>query len=672
MTVTIEDIYNFFKKFPQHKSKIHVNSRFGYYPIEECDITAPMSEVYDIETKNLKLKCSPNHRLLINNEWKMVKDIKYGDVVDTKNGDELVKNITKLKIKEDLYDIQVHHINEYFSNGITSHNSTLCQSLYYCLFGETLDSLKKENIINYVTGKGCNIELYFTVTKGNETKPYKVVRTLKPSKLSIYSGYDDLTRDTIGNTQSFLNDLIEANTDVFKNCIIMSVNSSQPFMAKSKIDKRKFIEGIFDLSVFSEMLKQVRKDYNECNREYEVESGKITEVQTALSNYIEQRDNFDSDNKTRIKELKERITSIEEEKQEVQNKIDSFTEVDLSSYESKLKEIDDKEATCDSNMEKIRTAEAKVNSAISNKKDQYKGYDKDTECPTCKRPYDNIDPKELEKRKEEILKEIESLKEKLQEVIEKKSKVNENISKLRSARSKVNDAINSQKIKKQKIESLKDNIKSYDSRITEVEKDIESISNKTNQFDKLVKDTEKRFKDINKALDSFKDELKIMNYIKFIVAEEGVKSYLVKRILELFNSRLAYYLNKLDSNCIVTFDEYFEDTILSEKGVNCSYYNFSGAERKAIDLACLFSFSDIRRLQGTVNYNIAFFDELFDSSFDSKGIELINEILTDRIEEHNESVFVISHRKESTKWVTGDLIMLEKENGTTRRVECEV
>ena len=139
--------------------------------------------------------------------------------------------------------------------------------------------------------------------------------------------------------------------------------------------------------------------------------------------------------------------------------------------------------------------------------------------------------------------------------------------------------------------------------------------------------------------------------------------------MELLNSKLLHYLKRLDSNSICIFNEYFEEEILNEKNKVCSYFNFSGAERKSIDLACLFTFSDIRRLQGGVQYNIAIYDELFDSSFDEKGIELITRILQDRVEELDECSIVISHRKESIKAVTGDVIYLEKENGITRRLD---
>ena len=127
-------------------------------------------------------------------------------------------------------------------------------------------------------------------------------------------------------------------------------------------------------------------------------------------------------------------------------------------------------------------------------------------------------------------------------------------------------------------------------------------------------------------------------------------------------------MRKLESNSIVTFNEYFEETITNERGSECSYFNFSGAERKAIDLAMLFTFQDIRRAQADVWINLSMFDELLDSSLDEKGIELVLDILKDRVDNYNESIYIISHRKESKKYcIGGEIVYLEKRNGITTR-----
>ena len=203
----------------------------------------------------------------------------------------------------------------------------------------------------------------------------------------------------------------------------------------------------------------------------------------------------------------------------------------------------------------------------------------------------------------------------------------------------------------------------------QINQDIQQSKTEKNKFDSLINDTTERLHVLQDGIDGYKKDLHILDIIKFIVSEEGVKSYIVKKILQLLNSKLAYYLKKLDANCMCYFNEYFEEEIIDEKGKLCSYFNFSGAERKSIDLACLFAFMDIRRLQGDVSFNFSIYDELFDSSFDERGVELVLGILKERIEKYSECIFVISHRKESVKLATGDIIQLQKKNGITTRIE---
>ena len=178
----------------------------------------------------------------------------------------------------------------------------------------------------------------------------------------------------------------------------------------------------------------------------------------------------------------------------------------------------------------------------------------------------------------------------------------------------------------------------------------------------------KELGNLNVEMDDSQKMYNIYETAKYIVSEEGVKTYIIKKLLSVLNGRIDYYLRKLDSNSTCVFNEYFEETIKNDKGVECSYFNFSGAEMKTIDLACLFAFMDLRRMQGDVSINISMYDELFDSSFDEKGLDHVTDILKERVITNNEAVYVISHRKESLKSVTGEVITLEKQNGITKRV----
>ena len=116
------------------------------------------------------------------------------------------------------------------------------------------------------------------------------------------------------------------------------------------------------------------------------------------------------------------------------------------------------------------------------------------------------------------------------------------------------------------------------------------------------------------------------------------------------------------------FDEYFYEQITNDRGAEISYWNFSGGERRTVDLACSWSFKDIKRKIVGVSSNVEFLDEYVDAAFDERGLDLLIEALKNRIDKHDLSCYAISHRKEMSKHVDGETINLEMENKITRRI----
>ena len=91
-------------------------------------------------------------------------------------------------------------------------------------------------------------------------------------------------------------------------------------------------------------------------------------------------------------------------------------------------------------------------------------------------------------------------------------------------------------------------------------------------------------------------------------------------------------------------------------------------ERKTIDLACAWAFKDIKKKISGTSSNVEFLDEILDSAFDERGLDLLIEVIKDRIEKDKLSCYAISHRKETIKHIDGETVNLEKENKITRRV----
>jgi len=551
--------------------------------------------------------------------------------------------------------------------------STIADALYFVLYGNTIRELKKDFITNNLTTGKCEVSLTMSVKDEQTTNEYKIVRLLDPSKCYIFKDDVDITRDSITNTTDYINDLILTSEDVFQNCVIMTLNSTIPFMGKKKLDKRKFIEGILNLEIFSHMIAKLRSDYNDVRRELETECTVYDEVEHSLNNYIEQKNIYNTGRSNKIEKYKIRQVDNDAEIVKIKTQLNKINDINISDVDIIIDEIKSRMNKCDRNISTINDSISQNTAKISVLNKQYNKLNIDQPvCPTCLRKIDKDDKNHLKDEQEKITKQISNLE---NQIAEKNIKLKDALAVRELLKNKYESKIeqkNKWKLSKQNIDNLQNRLDQLISWQQELKQDIIELNDQRTQFDTLIEESQTREKKIKTNIQQIKNHMKKLDVVKFVVSEEGVKSYIVKKILQLLNNKLSYYLKRMDSNCVMFFNEYFEEQIVDDKGKICSYFNFSGAERKNIDLACLFTFMDIRRLQGDVSFNVSMYDELFDSSLDEKGVELVVDILRERLEKYNECMYVISHRKESINFATkteipGDVVFLQKENGITTK-----
>jgi len=548
--------------------------------------------------------------------------------------------------------------------------STIADAIYFAVFGETLRELKKEHIINNINKKNCEVVLGATIKHFDKTENIVIRRTLEPSKCFITINGEDKTRDSISNTNAFIMQKFNCTPEIFQNCVIMTINNTTPFMAKKKQEKRRFIEDIFNLSVFSEMLALLKIDIAEKKKDFDVLSTRYEEATRALNILNTQQEETVSKREEKREKYKTRQSNNDNEIKLINNKLASFTQKSTTDLQEKITKLSDGLKKLDTTLQSIRHQKSEKQTLITQLEKQIKnvisGKDK---CPSCLRVIKDNDKTHIEEEKKKLTALIsdheafidnQSIKER--QIITKQTEVKQTVRTLESEIHKI-------ALEEKDINSLNDRLTQLKEWQKMLIQDLNDLETTSLSFDSAIADQKNKCTQLQTELDQLKEVLSDYDVAKFVVSEEGVKSYIVTKILQLFNAKLAYYLGKMDANCKCEFNEYFEEKIVDIKGKECSYFNFSGAERKSVDLACLFAFMDIRRLQGDVCFNFSIYDELFDSSLDERGVELVINILKERIEKFNESIMVISHRKESIKAATGNVIFLEKSNGITRRVD---
>jgi DNA repair exonuclease SbcCD ATPase subunit len=441
-------------------------------------------------------------------------------------------------------------------------------------------------------------------------------------------------------------------------------------MAKKKLEKRKFIEGILNLQVFSDMLTDVRSEYNSVVRELDIECVKYEEVSNSINTLNVQKQNAENEQLRAKNKLNSRKESCQREMDKLMKERDTIKPVNIDDISSQISNINDATNKAEVKVSDFMKSHTKTKTLIEVNQQKLSKMSSDHhQCPVCLHEMDDTHRVYIDQERGNTQQVVKQLTDERDAIKTRLTKARSIQQQLVDEKNKLNNKLNKANLQRQNIINIDNQIKQLKTQFTDIADDVKSLKNWDNTIDKQIEEVTVRLESKQQAIDVIKKSISRLDVIKFVVSEEGVKSYIVKKILQLLNSKLAYYLKKMDSNCICVFNEYFEEEIIDEKGKPCSYFNFSGAERKNIDLACLFAFMDIRRLQGDVAFNFSMYDELFDSSLDERGVELVIEILKERIDNFNECVMVISHRKESTKMATGEIIFLEKQNGVTTRVE---
>jgi len=557
------------------------------------------------------------------------------------------------------------------ANGVGK--STIADAVHFALYGSTIRDLKKENIVNDQAPESlCEVELELDYQQDEQINKCKIVRTLNPTKCFFFVNGEDITRSGVPQTTELIIDTIKTSSEVFQNSVIMTINNTIPFMAQKKVEKRKFIEGILGLEVFGNMLLLARSDFNDVKRNIDIECTKNEEVNRSLLDAVKQKENYEANKNKRIDTLKVRQDNNVQELAVLNEKLGKIDSVDVAAQakvEADLNVLKSAEKAYEKKIAAINKLITEAEAHIKFNNDRIKKLKKvDSNCPHCGKDLAEAANSQYEKDKADCEKEVRDYTEVARQEEPRLELAQKGLDELEKSIPEMERKLNNFALRKKEIENINTRVKQLNDWQNQLVIDIDTLNKDSSNFQDSIDGILNRQKDIKTGIIDLQERMDIIENAKFITSEEGVKSFIVKKILQVLNLRLSQYLRRLESNSIVTFNEFFDETITNERGKECSYFNFSGAERKAIDLAMLFTFQDVRRAQADVWLNLSMFDELLDSSLDEKGIELVLDILRERVDNYSESIYIISHRKESKKYCTnGEIIYLEKKNGITTR-----
>jgi len=626
MLTNIETIVEFYKHHPECIGGLTTTTRQGKKRIEYADVTAYDSEVMKVVLESGKsVEGSPDH-MLYSSDWIPIKNIKPGEYLDTKDGFEKVISVVKQDFTEDLFDLQIEDVKEFYANGIVSHNSTMLDAITFALYGKPFRKVNKPQLVNSINQKDAVVEIEFLVS-GNE---YLIRRGIKPNIFEIYRGGELVDQDAASRDyQSYLEqNILGLNYKSFNQIVVLGSATYVPFMELPAHSRREIIEDLLDIQVFSTM-NNLLKDKVSTNKESITENNyQIDIIDSKIESAKEHNDSILKIKETEVNKIKERIQAhlekIETEKDEIE-KVET-TIKDL------IGTISDKQ-TIKKRLENAKGLQRELENNIRTYKKDLSFYHDNDNCPTCKQGIDHdfkenvITEKgnkvtEIEDGLGNLLEKINECESRIEEISNVEDKIQENNLNIGEHRAQIKMSMNA--------------LKSYKKELDDAEKEVEEVD--TSKLDGYNTNLKLLQSEQNELFDK-KETLSVVNTM---LKDGGIKTRIIKQYIPVMNKLINKYLSAFELFVDFHLDENFNEIIKSRFRDAFSYSSFSEGEKLRITLSIMMSWRAVAKLRNSVSTNLLILDETLDGAMDATGVENLIDTLHNL--NNNDNIFVISHR----------------------------
>ena len=172
--------------------------------------------------------------------------------------------------------------------------TTLIQGLTYVLFGNPINQIRKDNLINRTNGKGMMVTLEYS-SGGIE---YKIERGRRPNILKFYINGEEQKDDTADSAQGENKDTqrevertLGMTADMFKHIVALNTYSA-PFLSLPSGDQRKIIEQLLGITLLSEKADLIKEKIRINKDSIQQEEFKVKAIEEANKRVQEQIDSL--------------------------------------------------------------------------------------------------------------------------------------------------------------------------------------------------------------------------------------------------------------------------------------------------------------------------------------------------------------------------------------------
>ena len=528
--------------------------------------------------------------------------------------------------------------------------STLLDALCFGLYGKGFRNLKKDLLINSINQKELVVEIDFSIGK----RDYKVVRGAKPNKFELYTNGKMVNQDaTMKDYQEHLEkNILKMSYRSFTQVAILGSANFTPFMQLRAVERRKLVEDLLDISIFSTMQDMLKKKVSQHNLEVKETSHEIDLLHERISGLNDQVNALQKNREVKIKKYESTVNETQNNINKILGEVDEKTQ----NVVEKKRSIKSKDST-ESRLKQATDLERQLETARKKAIADVKFYEENDDCPVCKQGLDHD-------HKEKCIKERED---KAEEITQALNDIDKTIGECRDEIQRINVIQSEIDEIQREIGLLQTEIVSNQKYIKKLQGEIEDLQNEvvgdSDVHDRLTS-SESDLDILEKKQETQTERQHYFELATMLLRDQGVRQRIIKQYVPIMNKMINKYLANLEFYVGFELNEAFEETIKSRFRDVFKYDNFSQGEKMRIDLALLFTWRAVARLKNSVNTNILILDEVFDSSLDSQGTDDFLKLLNTLNEKTN--AFIISHKGDQLYDKFEEVIKFEKHKNFSR------
>ena len=505
-----------------------------------------------------------------------------------------------------------------------SGKSTMIDALTFAIDGRMYRKVNKDQIINTINGRECEVELEFS-TMGHR---YRVRRGIKPKLFEIHRD-DELIEPPAhaADYQRMLEDVMGLDSRSFRQVVVIGADYFVPFMRMKAAERRAFIEDVLNIEVFTRMRKlnrdrvsETKKELDAARRELDTQANTVRLTRELLDELKASAARVVDDHTKDIEDLRLSIKQAEDAIADSEKRMATLSDPpeELQKIKRRLQKLNDKHV-------EVMTEQRAERRTLS-------FYDDNDECTTCGQV---IDEKHKEGECAKLSRSILTKDEMLEMLNDRKKLLDEQRFSLEQRRTEHDEtqrylrAYIAEKAKNEdEIERLRLKMKPREdqsARMVEVQQRLDDAVGDQGHIEIRV--------------DRLVNELATLDDVNDVLADGGAKAEIVRQYVPIINEKVNHYLDELGFFVNFHLDEEFEEVIKSRHRDTFSYDSFSAGERARIDQAMLLTWRDVGRRKNSVATNLLIFDEVFDGSMDQNGADDLMRLLKGL----GHTVIVISH-----------------------------